>query len=322
MDRFEGRTAVVTGAASGIGLAVAEALAAEGMQVVMTDIDAGSLDGHVTRLRDSGATVHPIVVDVRDPDAVDGAGEAAVERFGGLHVAVNNAGIVNRGYSWELGLDEWHRVLDVNLWGVIHGVRGFVPRILATGEEDGHPFLALEFLPGGSLAARVSDGPLRLEETLRVVAEVAAGLDALHRAGIVHRDVKPSNVMLREDGSAALTDFGLAKGAAYTLLTRPGQVLGTLDYLAPELVRGGEATPASDMYALGCVAFECLAGHAPFADRSLFGVGTAHLEDDPPDPPASPELARALLRALEKDPAARPPTATMYAHLLRAASRS
>lgn len=195
-------------------------------------------------------------------------------------------------------------------------------RILATGEEDGHPFLALEFLPGGSLAARVSDGPLRLEETLRVVAEVAAGLDALHRAGIVHRDVKPSNVMLREDGSAALTDFGLAKGAAYTLLTRPGQVLGTLDYLAPELVRGGEATPASDVYALGCVAFECLAGHAPFADRSLFGVGTAHLEDDPPDPPASPELARALLRALEKDPAARPPTATMYAHLLRAASRS
>ena len=137
MDRFEGRTAVVTGAASGIGLAVAEALAAEGMQVVMTDIDAVSLDDHVTRLRNSGATVHPIVVDVRDPDAVDAAGQAAVERFGGLHVAVNNAGIVNRGYSWELSLDDWRRVLDVNLWGVIHGVRAFVPRILSTGEE-GH----------------------------------------------------------------------------------------------------------------------------------------------------------------------------------------
>jgi len=137
MDRFEGRTAVVTGAASGIGLAVAEALVAEGMQVVMTDIDAAPLDGHVTRLRDSGAAVHPIVVDVRDPDALDAAGEAAVDLFGGLHVAVNNAGIVNRGYSWELSLDDWHRVLDVNLWGVIHGVRAFVPRILATGEE-GH----------------------------------------------------------------------------------------------------------------------------------------------------------------------------------------
>ena len=137
MDRFEGRTAVVTGAASGIGLAVAEALVAEGMRVVMTDIDEASLDGHVARLRDSGADVHPIVVDVRDPDAVDAAAEAAVELFGGLHVAVNNAGIVNRGYSWELSLDDWHRVLDVNLWGVIHGVRAFVPRILATGEE-GH----------------------------------------------------------------------------------------------------------------------------------------------------------------------------------------
>ena len=137
----------------------------------------------------------------------------------------------------------------------------------------------------------------------------------------MHRDVKPSNIMLREDGSAALTDFGLAKGAAYTVLTRPGQVLGTLDYLAPELVRGEAATPASDVYALGCVAFECLAGTPPFADRSLFGVGTAHLEDDPPDPPAPADVARVLLRALEKEPAARPPTATMYAHLLRAAAK-
>ena len=110
-------------------------------------------------------------------------------------------------------------------------------------------------------------------------------------------------------------------GTALTVLTRHGQVLGTLDYLAPELLRGGEATPASDVYALGCVAFECLAGHPPFADRSLFGVGTAHLEDDPPDPPALPDLGRALLTALQKDPADRPPTATMYAHMLAAAAR-
>ena len=164
-------------------------------------------------------------------------------------------------------------------------------RILEAGEDDGRPYLVLEYLPGGSLAARLVDGPLRLEEMLRVVAEVAAGLDALHRAGIVHRDVKPSNVLLREDGSAALTDFGVAKGAAYTVLTRPGEVLGTLDYLAPELDPrwGGDAGDA-DIYALGCVAFECLAGRPPFADRSLFGVGTAHLEDHPPDPPASPEV--------------------------------
>ena len=193
-------------------------------------------------------------------------------------------------------------------------------QVLESGEADGELFLVLEYAAGGSLARRLADGPLALAETVRLVSELGAGLDALHRTGIVHRDVKPSNVMLREDGSAALTDFGLAKGAADTVLTRAGQVLGTLDYLAPELIRGGEASPASDVYALGCVAFECLAGQPPFGDRSLFGVGTAHAEDDPPDPPTSSDVAWALLRALAKDPAERPPTATMYAHLLRAAA--
>ena len=183
------------------------------------------------------------------------------------------------------------------------------------------PYLVLEYVPGGSLADRLVVGPLGLDEALDVVASVAAGLGALHRGGIVHRDVKPSNVMFREDGSAALTDFGLAKGAADTVLTRPGQLLGTLDYLAPELLRGGEATQASDIYALGCVAYECLAGRPPFADRSLLGVGRAHLEDEPPEPPVSTAVSRVLLLALAKDPAERPPTATMYAHLLRAAAR-
>ena len=192
--------------------------------------------------------------------------------------------------------------------------------VLEHGEADGRPYLVLEYVSGGSLSERLESGVLGPDAALRLVAEVAGGLDALHASVLVHRDVKPSNIMLRDDGSAALTDFGLAKGAAYTVLTRPGQVLGTLDYLAPELVRGEEATPASDIYALGCVAFECLAGSPPFADRSLFGVGTAHLEDEPPVPPAPPQLAWALLRALEKDPAARPPTATTYAHLLRAAA--
>ena len=202
-----------------------------------------------------------------------------------------------------------------------HVVDPHLVRVLELGEADGAPFLVLEYLSGGSLAERLAVGRLTGEATVGVVASVAAGLDALHRAGVVHRDVKPSNILFREGGSAALTDFGLAKGTALTVLTRHGQVLGTLDYLAPELLRGGEATPASDLYALGCVAFECLAGRPPFGDRSLFGVGTAHLEDDPPHPPALPEVGRALLTALEKDPARRPPTATMYAHMLRAAAR-
>jgi NAD(P)-dependent dehydrogenase (short-subunit alcohol dehydrogenase family) len=137
MEQLEGRTAVVTGAASGIGLAVVEAFVAEGMNVVMTDVDEVSLETQATRLRSEGREVHPVVVDVSDPDAVERAGRAAVDRFGALHVAVNNAGIHVRGNSWELTLEQWHRVIDVNLWGVIHGIRTFVPLILASGEE-GH----------------------------------------------------------------------------------------------------------------------------------------------------------------------------------------
>ena len=193
--------------------------------------------------------------------------------------------------------------------------------VVEAGEDGGRPYVVLEYVGGGSLADRLREGALGVEGMVRIVGGVAAGLDALHRRGLVHRDVKPSNVMLRDDGSAALADFGLVKGDASTALTRPGQLLGTLDYLAPELVRGGDATPASDVYALGCVAFECLAGRPPFADRSLLGVGTAQLEDDPPDPPASADVAWALLRALEKQPEARPASATMYAQLLRVAAR-
>jgi NAD(P)-dependent dehydrogenase (short-subunit alcohol dehydrogenase family) len=135
--QLQNRTAIVTGAASGIGLALVEAFVAQGMKVVMADLDAERLTAQSDRIRDAGAEVHALTVDVTDPDDVERSGAAAVEHYGGLHVAVNNAGVVNRGYSWELSLEEWRRVVDVDLWGVIHGVRSFVPRILATGEE-GH----------------------------------------------------------------------------------------------------------------------------------------------------------------------------------------
>jgi NAD(P)-dependent dehydrogenase (short-subunit alcohol dehydrogenase family) len=137
MQQLEGRTAVVTGAASGIGLAIVEAFVAEGMQVVMADVVEDRLDAQARRIGDAGGDVHAVTVDVRDPDAVDRAGQAAVDRYGRLHVAVNNAGVVTGGNSWELPLEDWHRVIDIDLWGVIHGIRAFVPRILASGDE-GH----------------------------------------------------------------------------------------------------------------------------------------------------------------------------------------
>src|SRR5437764_13168815 len=119
LDEMRGRNAVVTGAASGIGLATTEAFVAEGMRVLMTDRDEASLTEHARRLADGGAEVHSLVVDVTDPDAMERAADAAMEHFGALHVCMNNAGIVAGGNSWELPLSEWHRVIDVDLWGVI-----------------------------------------------------------------------------------------------------------------------------------------------------------------------------------------------------------
>jgi serine/threonine protein kinase len=198
--------------------------------------------------------------------------------------------------------------------------------IIEASEADGRHYLAVDYVAGGSLTDRIADkGPLGAAELVRLVSEVGAGMDALHAAGIVHRDIKPQNILFADDGTAMLTDFGLAKGRAYTVLTQAGQVMGTLDYLAPELLQGKPATPFTDIYALGCVAFEAVVGRAPFADKSMFQVGLAHMEEAPPDPGAgrpdiSPDLSAALLAALEKAPEARPQSAGAYADLLRAAS--
>jgi serine/threonine-protein kinase len=198
--------------------------------------------------------------------------------------------------------------------------------IVDAGESGGRRYVAVRFVDGCSLAELLeSEGPLTVPELLRVTPQIAAALDALHEQGLVHRDVKPANVMLDAGGNASLTDFGLARGEAYTILTRPGQVMGTLDYLAPELIQGAQATRASDVYALGCVAFECLVGHPPFAGGSLVEASRRHLEEEPADPATSRgdvpgELGWAVRRALAKDPADRPRTATAYARLLQASA--
>ena len=196
--------------------------------------------------------------------------------------------------------------------------RHLVP-IIDAGEAGGRYYLVVGYVRGRSLQDRIdAEGTLPLDDILRLTAEVGAGLDALHGRRLVHRDVKPSNIMLDERGTAALTDFGLAKGPAYTVLTRPGTVLGTLDYLAPELIQGEPAGPASDIYSLGCVVFACVAGAPPFATESILEISVAHLGKEPPDPGAGrddlpPGFSSALLKALAKDPATRPPTARAYA---------
>ena len=200
-------------------------------------------------------------------------------------------------------------------------------QVVDAGDIAGHPYIAMQCIGGPSLEDRLAaDGNLPTELAVSVVAEVASALDALHAAGLVHRDVKSSNILLDDDAGAMLTDFGLAKHRDYSALTRPGRLLGTLDYLAPELLRGEQPTPSADVYALGCVAFECLAGRPPFAGRSVFALGMAHLEELPRDPVAGrpdapPGLGALVTQALDKDPGRRPSTAGAYARMLLVATR-
>ena len=198
--------------------------------------------------------------------------------------------------------------------------------VLDTGEENGIPYLAQRFVGNGNLADRIkSEGQLQLAMITTVCDQVAGGLDALHQNGLVHRDVKPANILLDEAGTAYITDFGLAKDSQGSLLTRPGQALGSLDYMSPEQIRSEEVSAATDVYSLGCVIWECLVGAPPFADRQGMRVLWAHLQDMPPNPcEKRPEVpggvGDAVLRAVSKDPDDRPQATSEFARMLRAAA--
>jgi serine/threonine protein kinase len=197
--------------------------------------------------------------------------------------------------------------------------------VLEAGQADGRRYLASKYIPGETLDQKLDEGPLDITATAKYAQDVGAGLTALHEAGIVHRDLKPGNIIVTPEGKAMLTDFGLAKGRAYTVLTKPGQVMGTLDYLAPELVKGSPASPATDIYALGCTIYECVAGQAPFADKEGIQVGLAHVAEPPPplsefrdDLPDG--FAEAVLSALAKEPEQRPASAIDYGNKLAEAA--
>jgi eukaryotic-like serine/threonine-protein kinase len=181
--------------------------------------------------------------------------------------------------------------------------------------SDGQSCLVMELVEGPSLADVLARGPLSARRTMDIVAQVAAGLQAAHAAGLIHRDIKPANILFAPDGAVRITDFGIAHAVGSAPLTSTGMVMGTPGYIAPERVAGAQAGPASDLYALGIVAYECLAGSRPFSGGAL-DVAIAHRDRPLPPLPASvpAEVVAFVMMLTAKDPAWRPGRAAEVAH--------
>ena len=216
-----------------------------------------------------------------------------------------------------------------------------IAQVYDVGEtDDGGAFLVMELVRGRSLRELMRTGALDREETLEVIAQIAAALDHAHRSGVIHRDIKPDNVMVRDDGRAVLLDFGLAKdlgpAVAHTLdpntpteeadehITKEGTLLGTLSYLAPEQARGRDVGPRSDQFALAATAYEALAGRLPWIGDNAAAVLAQILVDDAP-PPSSFEstlpvsVDEVFEKALAKDAEDRFESASAFAAALRQA---
>ncbi|SHN88797.1 serine/threonine protein kinase [Geodermatophilus obscurus] len=183
------------------------------------------------------------------------------------------------------------------------------------GSGETLAYLVMELVEGEPLSSVLQrEGRLPAAVTLSLLEQTASALAEAHRVGLVHRDVKPGNILVRDDGSVKITDFGIAWSAGSVPLTRTGQVIGTPQYLAPEVAEGHHATPASDVYALGLVGYECLTGHPAFEGDNAVTIALKQVRDDPePLPDDLPGDVRKLIRrALAKDPAARMPDGAAF----------
>ncbi|GAA2617313.1 serine/threonine-protein kinase [Actinomadura fulvescens] len=194
---------------------------------------------------------------------------------------------------------------------------GGIAQVYDYGEQDGRAYLVMELVPGEPLSDILDRaGALTPEVTLDLVAQAARALAVAHDHGIVHRDVKPANLMITADGTVKITDFGIARAlSATSSQTQTGMVMGTAHYISPEQASGQQITPASDLYSLGVVAYECLTGSAPFDADTPVTIALKHVRDAPPELPAAvPAPVRSLITALlAKLPAERPPGAAEVA---------
>ena len=252
--------------------------------------------------------------------AIGGMGEVwkARDKVLGRIVAVK---ILKEEYTGDPGFLERFRAEARNTALLNHPG---VANVFDYGEEDNSAYLVMELVPGSPLSSIIErEGTLPPDRVLNFIAQTARALAAAHSQGLVHRDVKPGNLIITPDDRVKVTDFGIARLANQVPLTATGQVMGTAQYLAPEQATGQAATASSDMYSLGIIGYECLVGRRPFTGESQIAIALAQVNDPPPPLPESiPAAARALIMCLlAKDPAQRPKDATALASAVDAIRR-
>jgi eukaryotic-like serine/threonine-protein kinase len=192
------------------------------------------------------------------------------------------------------------------------------------GDADGRPYIVLEYLPGGTLEDRLSPGePLPTDDTARIASEIASGLAHAHARGLVHRDIKPGNVLFDAEGAAKITDFGIAQIEDVPTLTEAGTLLGTAAYMSPEQATAQRVTPATDVYSFGVILYRLLTGRLPFEAESPLELAAMHASEEPATilsvrPDAPPELERVATAALAKRPEDRPADGAALLALLEA----
>ena len=191
-----------------------------------------------------------------------------------------------------------------------------IANVFDYGEDTGAAYLVMELVPGESLS-RLLERQKRLPEdqVLDIMAQTARALAAAHARGLVHRDIKPGNLLITPEGKVKITDFGIARVGDQVPLTKTGQVMGTVQYLAPEQATGKSSTPATDLYSLGVVSYEGLAGRRPFTGENQMAIAMAHINEMPPALPESidPRVQNLVLSCLAKKPNQRPESATSLA---------
>ena len=251
-----------------------------------------------------------------------GMGEVwqATDQVLGRPVAVK---ILRREYADDPTFLERFRAEARNAAGLSHGG---IAAVYDYGEEDGSPFIVMEHVRGPDLATVIAqEGALTPERALDILGQAALALQAAHDGGVIHRDVKPGNLLLTGDGIVKITDFGIARATDSAPLTLTGAIMGTAYYISPEQASGRSVTPASDVYSLGVVGYECLTGRRPFDGNTPVGVALAQVREEPPALPAGvpPAVSALVMRMLAKDPADRPASAGELGHealALRAAA--